>query len=53
MKKFGWQNGMYIFAGIMLLCILFGAIMKPLKPQKVQVQQGQIELQFVFTNLFD
>jgi len=35
MSKFGWKIGMLIFAGIMLSCILFGAIMKPLKPQVV------------------
>ena len=29
MSKFGWKIGMYIFAGLMLSCILFGAIMKP------------------------
>ncbi len=53
MSKWGWKTGMYIFAAIMLTCILFGAIMKPLKPQRVSIQHTQIELQFVFTNLLD
>jgi len=44
MGKFGWKIGMFIFAGIMLTCILFGAIMKPLKPQKVLIKRD-IELQ--------
>ncbi|UJR33469.1 hypothetical protein I4U23_020914 [Adineta vaga] len=44
MTKFGWKPGMLIFAGIMLTCILFGAIMRPLKPQKVPVKRD-IELQ--------
>ena len=45
MTKFGWKTGMVIFAGMMLTCILFGAIMKPLKPQKVLIQRDPIELQ--------
>ncbi len=46
MGKFGWKVGMLIFAGIMLTCILFGAIMKPLKPQRVPIKrQQQIELE--------
>jgi MFS family permease len=44
MRKFGWKIGMIIFAGIMLTCILFGAIMQPLKPQKVLIKR-EIELQ--------
>ena len=35
---------MLIFAGIMLTCILFGAIMKPLKAQKMPIQRD-IELE--------
>jgi MFS family permease len=34
MKKLGWKIGMLIFAGLMLSCILFGAIMKPLASTK-------------------
>jgi membrane protein implicated in regulation of membrane protease activity len=44
MGKLGWKTGLLIFAGIMLTCILFGAIMRPLKPQKVPIKQ-EIELQ--------
>ena len=44
MGRYGWKVGMYIFAGIMLTCILFGAIMKPLKPQKV-LKKRDLELQ--------
>jgi len=44
MGNFGWKTGMWIFAGIMLTCILFGAIMKPLKPQKV-IKTNEIEPQ--------
>lgn len=44
MSKFGWKIGMLIFAGIMLSCILFGAIMKPLKPQKVS-DKYEIEME--------
>ncbi len=49
MTAWGWKVGMYIFAGIMLTCILFGAIMKPLKPQRVPIQRANIELQLVLT----
>ncbi len=42
MTAWGWKVGMYIFAGIMLTCILFGAIMKPLKPQRVLVQRPEL-----------
>jgi len=45
MKNFGWKVGMFILAGIMLSCILFGAIMKPLQPQKVAIKQIEIEPQ--------
>jgi MFS family permease len=44
MKKWGWKTGMLIFAAIMLSCILFGAIMKPLKPKKVRINR-EIEMQ--------
>jgi membrane protein implicated in regulation of membrane protease activity len=44
MGKLGWKTGMLIFAGIMLTCILFGAIMRPLKPQKVLIKR-EIEMQ--------
>jgi hypothetical protein len=37
MKNFGWKVGMLIFAGLMLLCILFGAFMIPLAPKKVLI----------------
>jgi hypothetical protein len=45
MGKLGWKTGMLIFAGIMLTCILFGAIMKPLQPEKIPIQRPEIELQ--------
>jgi MFS family permease len=45
MEKFGWKTGLLIFAGIMLTCILFGAIMKPLKPQRVPIKRAPLELQ--------
>ncbi|CAF0744254.1 unnamed protein product [Rotaria sordida] len=44
MGKLGWKTGMLIFACIMLTCIAFGAIMQPLKPQKVPIKR-EIELQ--------
>lgn len=44
MEKMGWKAGIMIFAGIMLTGVLFGAIMKPLKPTKVPIQR-EIELQ--------
>jgi MFS family permease len=44
MGKWGWKTGMLIFAGIMLTCILFGAIMRPLKAKKVFVKR-EIEMQ--------
>lgn len=43
MKNFGWKIGMFIFAGMMLTCILFGAIMRPLKPQRVKIERTQTE----------
>lgn len=43
MRKLGWKQGMFIFAGIMLTCILFGAIMRPLKPQRVPIKR-EIEM---------
>jgi MFS family permease len=45
MEKLGWKTGLLIFAGIMLTCILFGAIMKPLKPQRVPIKRAPLELQ--------
>ena len=47
MNKFDWKTGMVIFAAMMLTCILFGAIMRPLKPQKVPVKRELVELQLV------
>ena len=44
MEWLGWKKGMLIFAGIMLTCILFGAIMRPLKPRKV-LKKRDSELQ--------
>jgi MFS family permease len=43
-EKLGWKTGMFIFAGIMLTCILFGAIMRPLQPKKVRINR-EIEMQ--------
>ncbi|CAF4476451.1 unnamed protein product [Rotaria magnacalcarata] len=34
MELYGWKTGINIFAVIMLTCIGFGAIMRPLKPTK-------------------
>ncbi|CAF3316535.1 unnamed protein product [Rotaria socialis] len=34
MKIYGWQAGIRIFAAIMLTCIGFGSIMRPLQPTK-------------------
>lgn len=45
MDRLGWKGGLYIFAGIMLTCILFGAIMKPLKPKRVLIQQNEMKSQ--------
>lgn len=39
MGKFGWKIGMSIFAGLMLSCILFGAIMKPLPRKRVPLEK--------------
>ena len=47
MKALGWKIGMAIFAGIMLTGVLFGAIMKPLKPQKVPIKK-EIEMESVW-----
>ncbi|CAF0906305.1 unnamed protein product [Adineta steineri] len=44
MGKLGWKTGMLIFAGIMLTCIVFGAIMKPLQPTRVPIKKD-IELE--------
>jgi len=44
MARLGWKTGMLIFAGIMLTCILFGAIMRPLKPIRVPIKQVETEL---------
>ncbi|CAF0784825.1 unnamed protein product [Rotaria sp. Silwood1] len=49
MGKLGWKMGMLIFAGIMLTCIAFGAIMQPLKPQKVPIKRD-IELETPVNN---
>ncbi|CAF0952200.1 unnamed protein product [Adineta ricciae] len=46
MKSFGWKQGMFVFAGIMLSCILFGAIMKPLKPRRVAIKRAITESKF-------
>lgn len=43
MGRWGWKIGMIIFAAIMLTGVLFGAIMRPLEPQKVKIQK-EIEL---------
>ena len=48
MKKFGWKRGMFVFAGIMLSCILFGAIMKPLKPRRVAIKRTITESKYAF-----
>ena len=48
MKNLGWKRGMLIFAAIMLLCILFGAIMKPLKPRRVAIKQTTTESKYAF-----
>ncbi len=39
MGRLGWKIGMLIFAGIMLTCILFGAIMRPLQSKPVKIKQ--------------
>ncbi|CAF2326798.1 unnamed protein product [Rotaria sp. Silwood2] len=49
MGKLGWKMGMLIFAGIMLTCIAFGAIMQPLKPQRVPIKR-EIELETPVNN---
>ncbi|CAF4291742.1 unnamed protein product [Rotaria socialis] len=43
MQNYGWKCGLFIFAGIMLTCILFGAMMKPLKPRRVLIQRMEIQ----------
>ncbi|CAF1350946.1 unnamed protein product [Rotaria sordida] len=45
MGKLGWKVGLLIFAGMMLTCILFGAIMKPLKPQRIPIEQSETQSQ--------
>ncbi|CAF3405577.1 unnamed protein product [Rotaria socialis] len=39
METFGWQRALLTLAFIMLTCILFGTIMKPLKPERVPIQR--------------
>lgn len=45
MSALGWRKGMLVFAAIMLTGVLFGAIMKPLKPQKRPIQKD-IEMEY-------
>lgn len=45
MDAYGWKNGMYVFAAIMLSCILFGAIMVPLKPKRIPIKRDAVETQ--------
>ncbi|CAF3817730.1 unnamed protein product [Adineta steineri] len=45
MDKYSPQTGLLIFAGILLSCILFGSIMKPLQPRKVPIKRTGIESQ--------
>lgn len=50
MAAFGWKIGMLVFAAIMLTGVLFGAIMKPLVPQKVPIKTKD-EIESVLTFL--
>jgi len=45
MDAYGWKIGMYVFAAIMLSCILFGAIMIPLKPKRIPIKRDLVETQ--------
>jgi len=44
MAAYGWKIGMLVFAAIMLTGVLFGAIMRPLEPQKVPIVK-EIEME--------
>ena len=44
MGRLGWKKGINIIAGIMMTGVLFGAIMKPVKPRKVLIKRDS-ELQ--------
>ena len=48
MAAYGWKIGMLVFAAIMLTGVLFGAIMRPLEPQKVPIIK-EIEMESVLT----
>lgn len=50
MKELGWKKGMLIFAVLMLTCVLFGAIMRPLKPKKIPIKRDP-EIQYVFVSV--
>jgi MFS family permease len=53
MGRLGWKWGMLIFAGLMLTCILFGAIMRPLKPKRVPIQREMEALSPIATHSND
>eukprot|EP00092_Neocalanus_flemingeri_P033997 GFUD01036968.1.p1 GENE.GFUD01036968.1~~GFUD01036968.1.p1 ORF type:complete len:612 (-),score=85.76 GFUD01036968.1:1173-3008(-) len=40
-SKFGWQGAMLVTSGLILCCILFGCLMRPLKPGKDNKEKGQ------------
>lgn len=40
-SKFGWQGAMLVTSGLILCCILFGCLMRPLKPGKDNKDKGQ------------
>ena len=43
MYRFGWKIGFIVLAFILLTCILFGAIMKPLKPERVPILRTDVQ----------
>ena len=38
-SQFGWQGAMLVTSGLILSCILFGCLMRPIKDAKNQVRQ--------------
>eukprot|EP00090_Calanus_glacialis_P045682 TRINITY_DN8647_c0_g1_i7.p1 TRINITY_DN8647_c0_g1~~TRINITY_DN8647_c0_g1_i7.p1 ORF type:complete len:613 (-),score=103.83 TRINITY_DN8647_c0_g1_i7:379-2217(-) len=42
-SQFGWQGAMLVTSGLILSCILFGCLMRPIKDEKNQDQNGTAE----------
>lgn len=42
MEQFGWRGSMLILAGVVLLCVLFGALFRPLEEEKHNVSKNEL-----------